>query len=164
MEDRSGWPLTEPSDPATEIFNRLFKPDEDDMRWIQGHIDKHLKACRRYLRANPPRTIEALDEANEARMLAVAEGMVNIEPKIKFYKAECYRRLRRWKDAYRMYEECVVDAKDVYWLEAMRRFCKTQMLKPRKDPWLRRIECSENLQEEYKHDGIDEMTPFRQGW
>lgn len=164
MEDGLDWPSTEPSDPTPEVFDRLFKLDEDDMTWIRSNIDEHLKACRRYLRAHPSRLREALDKANEASMLAVAEGMTKIESMINFYKAECYRRQHKWKDAYKFYEECAVDTRDVYWLEAMRRFCKAQVLKPRKDPRLRRIEGSANLQEEYKQDGIEEMTPFRHGW
>lgn len=164
MKDRSDWPSTKPSDPAPEVFDRLSKAGEDDIRWIQRNIEEHLEACRRYLRANPPRTREALDQANEANMLAVAEGMTNIEPKIKFYMAECYRRQENYTEAYNLYQECAVDREDVYWLEAMQSFCKSQILKSHKDPQLRRRAGSENLQEEYTRDGVDETILLRHNW
>jgi hypothetical protein len=139
-------------DPAPEVFDRLFKPDEDDVEWIRARIEKHLRACRRYLNAHPPKVEEALDEANDASALAVAEGMAKIDRKIKFYRAECHRRLEEWREAGKLYEDCVVDARDGWYLEKMRRLCRDKISKLRKEP-LRRRKGSENLQEEYRKMG-----------
>lgn len=134
-------------DPTPEIFDRLFKPDEDDVEWIHTRIEKHLEACRRGLSVYPFTVEEALDEADEASTLALAEGMANIERKVRFYQAECYRRLEEWREAGKLYEECAVDARDEWYLEGMRTLCQAEISRPRKDSRLRRIEVCGDLKD-----------------
>lgn len=144
-------------DPPREIFDRLFKPGEDDIEWIRARIEKHLEACKRYLNMHPSKVEKALDEANDASSLAVAEGMVKIDRKIKFYRAECHRRLEEWREASKLYEECVVDARDEKYLEGMRRLCrdklsgsrndKVEVSGPRRDSRLRHKEGCGNLRQ-----------------
>lgn len=125
--------------PSPEIFDRLFSPGEDDIEWIRARIEKHLEACKRYLNMYPSKVEKALDEANDASSLAVAEGIVKIDSKIKFYRAECHRRLEEWTEAGKLYDECVVDARDERYLEGMRRLCRDKMSRPRND----KVEMSE---------------------
>ncbi|EHK45351.1 hypothetical protein TRIATDRAFT_39175 [Trichoderma atroviride IMI 206040] len=133
--------------PSPEIFDRLFKPGEDDIEWIRARIEKHLNACKRYLNMHPSKVEKALDEANDASSLAVAEGMVKIDRKIKFYRAECHRRLEEWREAGKLYEECVVDARDEKYLAGMRRLCRDKLSGPRNDSRLRHKEGCGNLRQ-----------------
>lgn len=106
--------------------SRYYK---DDLEGIPSPIREHLEACKRGLSAYPFRVNEALDKAKRASKLAM-----DIERRVRFYKAECYRRLDMWEQANGLYERCIVVTKDdEKWLLRMRILCESKVSKLRKD-------------------------------
>lgn len=126
--------------------SRYYK---DDLEGIPSPIREHLEACKRGLSAYPFRVNEALDKAKRASKLAM-----DIERRVRFYKAECYRRLDMWEQANGLYERCIVVTKDdEKWLLRMRILCESKVSKLRKDK-------AEALR--LRRDNIEVPRPHRQ--
>lgn len=128
-------PITEIGQPniggiiKSTIFDMPPKSDKDDLKGIPSPIKEHLEACKRGLSAYPSRVNEALDHAQRASKL-----VMDIERRVRFYKAECYRRLRMWEQAYGLYERCnVVTEDDEKWLLRMRILCRAEIERLRRD-------------------------------
>ncbi|UKZ73310.1 hypothetical protein TrVFT333_000954 [Trichoderma virens FT-333] len=132
----------------SEIFDRLFELDREDVGWIKRHIGDHIAACKAYLSERPPRWREALREAEEASIIAFAEGMGNIESKINFYIAHCYRGMGMWQQAHKFYMASTVDSQDIYWLQGLQAFSR-QKLEGQRNPELRRVRGSGDLHMAY---------------
>ncbi|KAL7786266.1 hypothetical protein V8C37DRAFT_419601 [Trichoderma ceciliae] len=141
-------PITEPFDKETEVFDRLFELDDEDVGWIKKHIGDHMEACKRHLSENPPQWKEALREAEEASVIAFAENMANVESKINFYVAHCYRGMGMWGEAHKFYMASTVDTQDIYWLQRLQMFSRQKMEGDR-DPELRRVRGSGDLHTTY---------------
>ncbi|KAL6700405.1 hypothetical protein J3F84DRAFT_343977 [Trichoderma pleuroticola] len=131
-----------------EIFDRLFQFDGEDVGWIKQRINRHIAACKRYASERPPRWSEALREANEASMIAFAEGMTSIDSKINFYIAHCYKGMGMWREAHKFYMESTVDTQDIYWLQGLQSFSR-QKMEGEKDLELRRVRGSGDLRMAY---------------
>ncbi|PKK48610.1 hypothetical protein CI102_9069 [Trichoderma harzianum] len=129
----------------TEIFDRLFQLDEEDVSWIKRRISRHIAACKRYASERPPRWREALREANEASTIAFAEGMTGIDSKINFYIAHCYKGMGMWREAHQFYMNSTVDNQDIYWLQGLQSLSRQKM----EDLALRRVRASGDLRTAY---------------
>ncbi|KAH6604820.1 hypothetical protein Trco_006527 [Trichoderma cornu-damae] len=150
MASESNSPTAEASGEDAEIFDRLFELDEEDVSWIKRHIGDHMEACKRYLGETPPLWREALREAKEASVIAFSEGMANIESKINFYMAHCYRGLGMWDKAHKFYMASTVDAQDIYWLQRLQVLSR-QKMEGERDPELRRVRGSGDLHSAYNY-------------
>lgn len=148
MASESNSASTEPLDKESEVFDRLFELDGDDVGYIKKHIGDHIAACKVYLGERPPRWKEALREAEEASIIAFAEGMTNIESKINFYMAHCYRGMGMWQEAHKLYMASTVDTQDIYWLQGLQTFSRQQM-EGERNPELRRVRGSGDLHTAY---------------
>lgn len=157
MASESDSPNTESCDREAEIFDRLFELDEEDVDWIKKHIGEHMKACKSHMSMNPPQWEAALREAEEASIIALAEGLSDVESKINFYMARCYRGLGKWGEAYELYKMSTVDSEDIHWLQNMRTQSKERM-DGEKNPELRRVKGLSNLHTAY---GDEEKTEKR---
>ncbi|KAL6878535.1 hypothetical protein J3F83DRAFT_767933 [Trichoderma novae-zelandiae] len=127
-----------------EMFDRLFELDGEDISWVKKRIFDRLATCKAYLGERPPQLKKALRAAEEASVIAFAEGMTNIESKINFYMAHCYRGLGMWEEAYKFYMASTVDSQDIYWLQGLQSFSR-QKLEGEKNPELRRVRGSGDL-------------------
>ncbi|KAM0257182.1 hypothetical protein ACHAQJ_004543 [Trichoderma viride] len=163
MACKSNSPLPKVSKREPEIFDRLFKRDVEDLNWMKRTINNHVKVCIKYQGADPPQWKEALREVQEATAIAVAEGMKIIESKLNFYAAQCYEGLHLWKEAYKFYSDCTVEAEDAHRLKPLLMNCKRNVERQR-DPELRRIKGSDNLHMAYSEDEVPGKVPFRRGW
>ncbi|KAL7811027.1 hypothetical protein V8C44DRAFT_358545 [Trichoderma aethiopicum] len=121
-----------------EMLDRLFELDGEDISWVKKRIFDRLATCKAYLGERPPRFRKALREAEEASVIAFAEGMTDVESKINFYMAHCYRGLGRWEEAYRFYMASTVDSQDIYWLQGLQSFSR-QKMEGERSPELRRF-------------------------
>ncbi|KAL7944686.1 hypothetical protein V8C42DRAFT_345823 [Trichoderma barbatum] len=139
---------TKALDKETGIFDRLFELGGDDVGWIKKHIGDHIAACKSYLGERPPRWRRALLEAEEASIIAFAEGMTNIESKINFYMAHCYRGMGMWQEAHKFYMASTVDTQDIYWLQGLQAFSR-QKMEGEPNPELRRVRGSGDLHTAY---------------
>ncbi|KAL7914611.1 hypothetical protein GGI35DRAFT_474350 [Trichoderma velutinum] len=131
-----------------DIFDRLFQLDGEDISWIKKRINSHIAACKTYASERPPRWREALREAKEASMIAFAEGMANVESKINFYIAHCYKGMGMWHEAHKFYMESTVDTQDIYWLQGLQSFSR-QKMDGERDLELRRVRGSGDLHMAY---------------
>lgn len=107
---------------------------EDDLKGIPRPIRDDLKVCQRALYEDPCDLEKALNKANEAKQLAMLFREKDIERRIRFYRAECYRKMRDWEEALRLYKKCtVVTEGDERWLRKMRLLCRFEIWKLRRD-------------------------------
>ncbi|KAL7894662.1 hypothetical protein HDV63DRAFT_407051 [Trichoderma sp. SZMC 28014] len=96
-----------------------------DLGGIPSPIKERLEACKWGLRAPSFRKDEVEEALNQAAMASMLA--MDIERRVRFYKAECYRRLGEWKMALGLYERCKVDAEDRWWVEEMKSVCKVEL-------------------------------------
>lgn len=102
----------------------LSRYPKDDLEGIPSPIKEHLQACKIGMYRKPYKLGEALDQADEAKRLAIIIGSKDVERRIRFYRAECYRRMGKWKKAYRLYSACaVVTERDERWARDMQSRC-----------------------------------------
>ncbi|EHK45350.1 hypothetical protein TRIATDRAFT_318857 [Trichoderma atroviride IMI 206040] len=107
---------------------------KDDLEEILVYIEECLEACKRGLYEHPWNFKKALSEANEASNFAMAYGMKDIERSIRYYQAECCRKLKWWEEAYELYERCtVVTEEDKQWVREMQLHCRAEAERLRGD-------------------------------
>lgn len=105
-----------------------------DLKGIPSPIKENLEACKRGMYEDPCDLEEALSKANEAKLLAVLFKRKDIERRIRFYRAECYRKMGDWEEAYRLYQKCtVVTEEDERWLRKMQSLCRVEISKLHRD-------------------------------
>ncbi|KAL7932268.1 hypothetical protein V8C35DRAFT_281876 [Trichoderma chlorosporum] len=137
MASRSNSISSEALDKEAQIFDRLFELDGEDVGWIKKRISSHIATCKAHLGERPPRWREALREAEEASIIAFAEGMTNVESKVNFYIAHCYRGMGMWQEAHKFYMASTVDTQDIYWLQGLQTLSR-QKMEGERNPELRR--------------------------
>lgn len=123
-------------DPALVIFDMPSRFDDTDLGCIPSPLSEHLEACKRGLYNYPFDAYEALEQANEAKRLAIIMRRKDIERRIRFYMAECYRRMKYWDEAYKLYMECTVNKRYERLLWDVLDTCRDEILELRR----RRIE------------------------